>query len=258
MNEVWNLDPIYEGFNDPAFEEDIKALRETVAEYAAFAGGLGGVAPVEGLRRGIALEERLAQLVNKLAEFASLRQAANTRDPEAGSQMGRIMALYSDAAAPIAVSDYVNPLPAGLMLTGIVVSVSVTAVMLALTAIIAVSEARLPDRVRALPSQPERVLQTGVQGNVQVCLWENSLYLFLDRSYAERARPKILFFVTDNHGFTTPVSLDALSDANRRYSTDELVVLEVNLARFTGYVEVRYELVDGTTGREALSGVYTK
>lgn len=40
------------------------------------------------------------------------------------------------ATAPIdqpGVSNYVNPLPAGLVLTGIVVSVSVTAIMLALT-----------------------------------------------------------------------------------------------------------------------------
>ena len=31
MNEVWNLDPIYKGFDDPAFEEDLAALKEKVA-----------------------------------------------------------------------------------------------------------------------------------------------------------------------------------------------------------------------------------
>ena len=41
-------------------------------------------------------------LVNRLAGYASLRQAANTRDGEAGSQMGQIMTIYSGTAAPLA------------------------------------------------------------------------------------------------------------------------------------------------------------
>ena len=28
MNDVWNLTPIYEGFDDPAFEADLKMLKE--------------------------------------------------------------------------------------------------------------------------------------------------------------------------------------------------------------------------------------
>lgn len=38
-----------------------------------------------------------------------------------------------DAADPVWAGPYINPIPAGLVLTGIVVSVSVTALMLALT-----------------------------------------------------------------------------------------------------------------------------
>ena len=44
---------------------------------------------------------------------------------------GRLAPIVSEGAATY--SAYVNPIPAGLVLTGIVVSVSVTAVMLALT-----------------------------------------------------------------------------------------------------------------------------
>ena len=44
---------------------------------------------------------------------------------------GRTAPIIIDGATDV--SHYVNPLPAGLVLTGIVVSVSVTAVMLALT-----------------------------------------------------------------------------------------------------------------------------
>ena len=28
MNEVWNLDPIYKGFDDPAFAQDMQQCKE--------------------------------------------------------------------------------------------------------------------------------------------------------------------------------------------------------------------------------------
>ena len=46
---------------------------------------------------------------------------------------GRVAPILGEGGASLDVSAYVNPLPAGLVLTGIVVSVSVTAIMLALT-----------------------------------------------------------------------------------------------------------------------------
>ena len=100
MNAQWNLDPIYTGFDDPAYRSDREALTAAVAELEQFAAGLDRTAPIDGLRRGIALGETIQLLVNKLAEYASLRQAANTRDADAGSQMGRIMSIVSGSAAP--------------------------------------------------------------------------------------------------------------------------------------------------------------
>ena len=102
MNEVWNLEPIYKGFSDPAFARDYESLKALVQELKTFSDGLEGMEPLTGLTRGIALEEELTRLVEKLIEYASLRQSADTRDQEAGSQMGRIMALCSDTAAPLA------------------------------------------------------------------------------------------------------------------------------------------------------------
>ena len=37
MNEVWNLDPIYQGFDDPAFEAELAELKNRVAGFGAFA-----------------------------------------------------------------------------------------------------------------------------------------------------------------------------------------------------------------------------
>ena len=102
MNDVWNLDPIYKGFDDPAFAADLEAMGSVAKEMADFAANLEQTEPLEGLRKGIALQERFSDLVGKLAGYASLRQAANTRDGEAGSRMGQIMAVYSGVAAPMA------------------------------------------------------------------------------------------------------------------------------------------------------------
>jgi len=100
MNEVWNLDPIYKGFDDPAFEADLTALKAAVADCAALTADLSAGIPAENLRKGIDLQETITQLANKLGEYASFRQSTNSRDPEAGSQMGRIMSALSATAAP--------------------------------------------------------------------------------------------------------------------------------------------------------------
>lgn len=98
MNEVWNLDVIYRGFDDPAFAADMKKLEKLVKDYAAFAGELVGQTPLDGLKKGIALEEALTVLTAKLGEYASLRQSVNTRDAEAGSRLGQVMQRISGAA----------------------------------------------------------------------------------------------------------------------------------------------------------------
>ena len=100
MNDVWNLDPIYLGFDDPAFDRDLKELKEAVAEFAAWTKELEGLEPFAGLKEGIARQEKLMTLGGKLVEYAMLRQAADTMDPEAGSRVGQIMAVLSSVAAP--------------------------------------------------------------------------------------------------------------------------------------------------------------
>ena len=112
MNKTWNLDPIYKGFDDPAFDADMTALKNKVDEIVAFAAQLPNLSAHEGLTQGIILQEQFSDLISKLAGYASLRQSANTRDPEAGSRMGQIMQLYSGVAAPHAAwKDWASKLP---------------------------------------------------------------------------------------------------------------------------------------------------
>ena len=112
MNEVWNLDPIYQGFDDPAFEADLASAKDKLAAFSAFTAGLADADPATALREGIRLQEEIEALVGKLGLYASLRQSANTRDGEAASQLGRLMAVYSSAAGPdAAFRDWVSKLP---------------------------------------------------------------------------------------------------------------------------------------------------
>ena len=117
MNEVWNLDVIYRGFDDPAFAADMEKLEKLVKDYAAFAGELDRQTPLDGLKKGIALEEALTVLTAKLGEYASLRQSVNTRDAEAGSRLGQVMQRISGAAGAQAQwREWVSKIPDLMML----------------------------------------------------------------------------------------------------------------------------------------------
>lgn len=112
MNEVWNLDPLYKGFDDPAFDADMGKLRELAAQVCEFAAKLPQAEPLDGLREGVRLMEELTQLINKLAEYASLRQSADTRNTECGSKLGQVMQIASSCAgADAAFREWAAKLP---------------------------------------------------------------------------------------------------------------------------------------------------
>ena len=98
MKDTWDLDVIYRGFDDPAFTADLQAMQDVVKNFAVFAAGLEGLDTLEGLRGGIAWEEKLVLLGRKLAFYAQLRQSVNTRDSECGSRLGQVLQLFSAAA----------------------------------------------------------------------------------------------------------------------------------------------------------------
>ena len=111
MNEVWNLDPIYKGFDDPAYEADLAKMKQLVADFNAFVEELPNLEPLEGLRRGTWLREQMIDL-GTLGSYASLRSATNAKDPEPGSRMGQIMSIRSGTAAAMATySAWIVSLP---------------------------------------------------------------------------------------------------------------------------------------------------
>lgn len=112
MNEVWNLDPLYKGFDDPAFDADMDRLKELVAQINEFASSLPKAEPLEGLREGVRLMEELTQRIERLGEYASLRQSADTRNTECGSRLGQVMQQASACAgADAAFREWAAKLP---------------------------------------------------------------------------------------------------------------------------------------------------
>ena len=53
MNEVWNLDRLYNTIDDPAFASDLAEMKALAEGFGAFSQELGDIDPIDGLRRGI-------------------------------------------------------------------------------------------------------------------------------------------------------------------------------------------------------------
>lgn len=94
----WNLDILYGGFDDPAFTKDMEELRIAIEDFKNFASDAQDLAPLELIRGYIRVNERLSELMNKLAIFANLRYSANTKDNDAASALGVIMSQVSGVA----------------------------------------------------------------------------------------------------------------------------------------------------------------
>ena len=72
MNEVWNLDRMYTGFDDPKYAVDFAAFKEKIAEFVEFTGKLENADPLEGLRTGIRLKEELDVVSDTLSSYPHL------------------------------------------------------------------------------------------------------------------------------------------------------------------------------------------
>lgn len=95
MNTEWNLDGLYKGIDDPAYEADIKALEQKVEELSSClktAEEKGWKEKAEGL---LALMEESQRIFYQLMLYLDLRQSVNTEDGDIMAQSSRVMKLYA-------------------------------------------------------------------------------------------------------------------------------------------------------------------
>lgn len=102
---TWDLSILYTSFDTEEYKNDMTKMEALVGEYSALAAEVHTIAPVLLVTKYVRLSEALSTLTSKLGIYASLRTSANTRDSEAASMLGRIMATTSGTAAPTAVIE---------------------------------------------------------------------------------------------------------------------------------------------------------
>ena len=101
----WNLDILYTGFETEEYKNDMAKLEELIPSLTELASKSGNMADKDLLTEYVSTNEKISELVEKLAIYANLRYSANTKDTEAASVLGRIMQSMSAVAAPTAVIE---------------------------------------------------------------------------------------------------------------------------------------------------------
>ena len=86
MTTVWNLDVIYQGLEDPAYEADVKAFEEVVASTAEVIENAKALGDVEKVETLLLQEEKVFDLYMKLMGYVELASSVDTSN-------GDLMAL---------------------------------------------------------------------------------------------------------------------------------------------------------------------
>ncbi|MDE7300452.1 MAG: M3 family oligoendopeptidase [Lachnospiraceae bacterium] len=112
MNREWSLKELYTGYEDEAFQRDMKKLEEAIAAYNAAVSKLDTEHAAEGLRRALLCGDEAELLAQKLYVFCGLSQAADTRDMDAASYLEKILLLLSGTSkADTRLEKFVAGLP---------------------------------------------------------------------------------------------------------------------------------------------------
>lgn len=101
MNETWNLDIFYKGYDDENFQQDLKKINEMIAELNTF--HVSDDVDHEVLLVSILKQlEAYMVLFSKLANYLNLKQSADTRDVQAASYISVLNAKGSNVSKTIA------------------------------------------------------------------------------------------------------------------------------------------------------------
>ena len=109
MNSEWSLEILYKGFDDPAYEKDLKELEKVVEECNELSENLSHSHEKEDLVSIITVLEKLELLIRKLDSFASLSQSTDTSSATAAAACDKIASIASGASKAQAIfSRYIS------------------------------------------------------------------------------------------------------------------------------------------------------
>ena len=95
MKTEWNLEVLYKGLDDAAYEADMKKYEETIKEFTALFEEVKNRKPEEVAEVLLLKQEELAELVGKLSTYLSLRQSVETENGDLMAQMNRLVRIYN-------------------------------------------------------------------------------------------------------------------------------------------------------------------
>ena len=95
MKTEWNLEVLYKGLDDPAYEADMKRFEEVVDEYVAQVEAAKNAKAEDVIESLILKHEELAELAYKLQNYLGLRQSVETENGDLMAQMNRLMRTYN-------------------------------------------------------------------------------------------------------------------------------------------------------------------
>lgn len=108
MNSKWNLEKLYKGYDDPKFTKDVEELQRIIITEKDLSDKLDENDAKTNLLSIKSIWERKSFLLNKLFDYASLRQSANTKDTDSASHIGKLSDMASSTAkASTIISKYI-------------------------------------------------------------------------------------------------------------------------------------------------------
>lgn len=102
MNKEWSLTKLYTGYEDEHFIADYNKLDSIIVQWDEFTSQLGSKEPLETLVAAVNILETLAVVSEKLMNYTSLRQSADTLNAESASYNGRLHEKLSSTAKAMA------------------------------------------------------------------------------------------------------------------------------------------------------------
>ena len=95
MNKEWSLDVLYHGYDDPKFKADMEAVDGLIKRLNELSDSKEKMSPAQAIHDYLALNENFNELAFGLGAFCNLNMSVNTRDAQAASYMGQLMAKMS-------------------------------------------------------------------------------------------------------------------------------------------------------------------
>ncbi len=101
MNTEWNLNPLYNGVEDPAYIADMKAMEGMAEELKALVEKAPSLSEIERTEQILLAMEKMNELMGSLGLYIGLRLAVNTEDGDMMAQENKLMAVYNQSAASV-------------------------------------------------------------------------------------------------------------------------------------------------------------